>query len=309
MNLNKLILKYLLLCEVQNNLDKKTLKAYRIDLEQFRKFMVDKRDFNSKENISKYICELKYKNYAVKTIKRKIASLKAFFSYLNNEDIIEYNPFQKIKIKIKEPFILPKIIPIRELSILFKYIYQEIQLCDNVSYRYRELVRDRALLELLIGTGMRISEVCMLKKENIVYSRNVIKINGKGSKERVIPICYPTLIDSLMLYSETFSEELIESDYFFINKRKNRLSSQSVRYMIKKYCLLANINLHITPHMFRHTFATVLLDQDVDTRHIQVLLGHSSIVTTQIYTHVTSSKKNEIMKYKNPLSKININKG
>ena len=289
MNLNKLILKYLLLCEVQNNLDKKTLKAYRIDLEQFRKFIVDKSDFNSRENISEYICELKYKNYAVKTIKRKIASLKAFFSYLNNEDIIEYNPFQKIKIKIKEPFILPKIIPIKELSILFKYIYQEIQLCDNVSYRYKELVRDKALLELLIGTGMRISEVCMLKKENIVYSRNVI--------------------DSLMQYSEIFSEELIESDYFFINKRKNRLSSQSVRYMIKKYCLLANIDLHITPHMFRHTFATVLLDQDVDTRHIQVLLGHSSIVTTQIYTHVTSSKKNEIMKYKNPLSKININKG
>ena len=82
MNLNKLILKYLLLCEIQNNLDKKTLKAYRIDLEQFRKFIVDKNDFNSRENISEYICELKYKNYAVKTIKRKIASLKAFFSYL-----------------------------------------------------------------------------------------------------------------------------------------------------------------------------------------------------------------------------------
>ena len=156
---------------------------------------------------------------------------------------------------------------------------------------------------------MRISEACMLKKENIVYSRSVIKINGKGAKERLIPICYPSLIDSLMLYSETFSEELIESDYFFINKRKSRLSSQSVRHMIKKYCLLANINLHITPHMFRHTFATMLLDQDVDTRHIQVLLGHSNIVTTQIYTHVTSSKKDEIMKYKNPLSKININKG
>ena len=305
MNLNKLILKYLLLCEIQNNLDKKTLKAYRIDLEQFRKFMVDKNDFNSKENISEYICELKYKNYAIKTIKRKIASLKAFFSYLNNEDIIEFNPFQKIKIKIKEPFILPKIIPIKELSILFKYIYQEIQLCDNVSYRYKELVRDKALLELLI----RISEACMLKKENIVYSRNVIKINGKGAKERIIPICYPSLIDSLRLYSETFSEELTKSDYFFINKRKNRLSSQSVRNMIKKYCLLTNIDLHITPHMFRHTFATMLLDQDVDIRHIQVLLGHSNIITTQIYTHVTSSKKDEIMKYKNPLSKININKG
>lgn len=309
MDLNKLILKYLTICEIQNNLDRKTLKAYRIDLEQFREFMIDKNDFNSKENVSEYIYDLKYKGYAIKTIKRKIASLKAFFSYLNNEDIIEYNPFQKIKIKIKEPFILPKIIPVRELSILFKYIYQEIQLCNNISYRYKELVRDKALLELLIGTGMRISEACMLKKENIVYSRSVIKINGKGAKERLIPICYPSLIDSLMLYSETFSEELIESDYFFINKRKSRLSSQSVRHMIKKYCLLANINLHITPHMFRHTFATMLLDQDVDTRHIQVLLGHSNIVTTQIYTHVTSSKKDEIMKYKNPLSKININKG
>lgn len=309
MDLNKLILKYLTICEIQNNLDRKTLKAYRIDLEQFREFMIDKNDFNLKENVSEYIYDLKYKGYAIKTIKRKIASVKAFFSYLNNEDIIEYNPFQKIKIKIKEPFILPKIIPIRELSILFKYIHQEIQLCDNISYRYKELVRDKALLELLIGTGIRISEACMLKKENIVYSRSVIKINGKGAKERLIPICYPSLIDSLMLYSETFSEELIESDYFFINKRKSRLSSQSVRYMIKKYCLLANINLHITPHMFRHTFATMLLDQDVDTRHIQVLLGHSNIVTTQIYTHVTSSKKDEIMKYKNPLSKININKG
>ena len=154
MNLNKLILNYLLLCEIQNNLDKKTLKAYRTDLEQFRKFMIDKNDFNSRGNISEYICELKNKNYAVKTIKRKIASLKAFFSYLNNEDIIEYNPFRKIKIKIKEPFILPKIIPMKELSILFKYIYQEIQLCDNVSYRYKELVRDKTLLELLIGTGM-----------------------------------------------------------------------------------------------------------------------------------------------------------
>ena len=162
MDLNKLILKYLTICEIQNNLDRKTLKAYRIDLEQFREFMIDKNDFNSKENVSEYIYDLKYKGYAIKTIKRKIASLKAFFSYLNNEDIIEYNPFQKIKIKIKEPFILPKIIPVRELSILFKYIYQEIQLCDNISYRYKELVRDKALLELLIGTGMRISEACML---------------------------------------------------------------------------------------------------------------------------------------------------
>lgn len=309
MNLKELILQYLLKCELQNNLDKKTLKAYRIDLEQFRSFTIGKDDFFTKESLNEYIYDLKYKEYAIKTIKRKIASLKAFFSYLNYEDIIELNPFYKIKLRIKEPFILPKVIPIKELSILFEYVSEEIKAYDNDSYRYKEIVRDRAVLELLIGTGIRISEACTLKKEHIVYSRDIIKIYGKGAKERIIPIYYPSLIESLKLYSAVFAEELDKSEYFFINKRKNRLSSQSVRNMIKKYCELANINLIITPHMFRHTFATMLLDQDVDTRHIQILLGHANIVTTQIYTHVTSNKKKEIMKYKNPLSKININKG
>lgn len=309
MDLRELILQYLLKCELQNNLDKKTLKAYCIDLEQFRKFMFDKDDFFTKESVNEYIYELKYKGYAIKTIKRKIASLKAFFSYLNYEDIIDLNPFYKIKLRIKEPFILPKVIPVNELSKLFEYVYEEIEKCDKTSYRYKELIRDIAVLELLIGTGMRISELCTLKKENIVYSRNILKIYGKGAKERIIPICYPSLLESLKLYSSIFDEELKQTEYFFINKRKNRLSSQSVRNMIKKYCKLTNINSSITPHMFRHTFATMLLDQDVDTRYIQMLLGHANIVTTQIYTHVTSNKKNEIMKYKNPLSKININKG
>lgn len=309
MDLKELIFQYLSNCEFKNNLDKKTLKAYSIDLGQFSIFMRGKDDFFTKERINNYIYELKDKNYSIKTIKRKIASLKAFFSYLNYEDIIELNPFYNIKIRIKEPFILPKIIPIKELSTLFKYLYLEMKLCDKDSYRYKELVRDIAMLELLIGTGMRISEACMLKTENVMYSINMVKIYGKGAKERIIPIYYPSLIGALKLYSDVFSIELNKSEYFFINKRKNRLSSQSVRNMIKKYCKLSNIYLNITPHMFRHTFATMLLDQDVDIRYIQILLGHTNILTTQIYTHVTSNKKNEIMKYKNPLSKIDANKG
>ena len=146
MNLKELILQYLLKCELQNNLDKKTLKAYRIDLEQFRNFTIGKDDFFTKESLNEYIYDLKYKEYAIKTIKRKIASLKAFFSYLNYEDIIELNPFYKIKLRIKEPFILPKVIPIKELSILFEYVSEEIKAYDNDSYRYKEIVRDRAVL-------------------------------------------------------------------------------------------------------------------------------------------------------------------
>lgn len=309
MDLENLISQYLIKCELQNNLDNKTLKAYRTDLEQFNKFIINKNEFFTKENINEYIYELKYRKYAIKTIKRKIASLKAFFSYLNYEDIIDFNPFYKIKLRIKEPFVLPKTIPLKELSILFEYVFSELNMYDNDSYRYKEIVRDRAVLELLIGTGMRISEVCTLKKENVLYSINTIKIYGKGAKERIIPIYYPSLLEALQLYIDVFAEELSKSNYFFVNKRKNRLSSQSVRNMIKKYCKMANIDLNITPHMFRHTFATMLLDQDVDSRYIQILLGHANIMTTQIYTHVTSSKKNEIMKYKNPRSKINTNKG
>lgn len=309
MDLKKLISEYLIKCELQNNLNVKTIKAYRIDLEQFYEFVLDKNDFYKKENLNEYINSLKNKKYATKTIKRKIASLKAFFSYLNYEDIIDMNPFYKIRLRIKEPFILPKTISVKELSSLFKYISIELEKADKNSYRYKEIVRDNLVLELLIGTGMRISEICKVKKDDILYSMNALKINGKGAKERIVPIYSQSLLSSLKLYDEVYQEELKNSDYFFMNKRKNRLSSQSVRNMIKKYCKLANIEKIITPHMFRHTFATMLLDQEVDSRYIQMLLGHASIMTTQIYTHVSMNKKKEIMKYKNPRLQIDTNKG
>ncbi|EGT0000788.1 tyrosine-type recombinase/integrase [Clostridium perfringens] len=309
MKLEELVNQYLIKCKLQNNLDKKTLKAYRTDLNQFIEFMNNKNDFYKKDKIVEYIYHLNKSYYTIKTIKRKIASIKAFFSYLNYEEIIELNPFYKIKLKIKEPLILPKIIPIDEITTLFQYVYYELGKYNSNSYKYKELVRNIAVLELLIGTGIRIGELCELKRENIVCSSNIIKIYGKGAKERIIPIYNSNMLKSLKLYENLFFEEIAKTDYFFINKRKNMLSSQSVRNMIKKYCKAAKIDLHITPHMFRHTFATMLLENDIDTRNIQILLGHSSITTTQIYTHVSSNKRSEIMKYKNPRNKIFINKG
>ena len=303
MNLENLITIYLDHCKIQNNLDFKTLKAYNIDLSQFREFIEDK-DYLDKSNIEDYFAYLKNKAYKIKTIKRKIASLRAFFSFLTYNDFIETNPFYKIKVKIKDSFLLPRIIPISELNKLFILLDKNIDATDKESYAYKELVRNRAILELLLATGLRVSELCSIKRSNIMYSNNMIKINGKGAKERVIPIYHPRLIDDLTLYEKLFIEDLNNFEYFFINKRKNKISSQSVANMIKKYCRLANISINITPHMFRHTFATMLLEQDVDSRQIQLILGHSSIYTTQIYTHISSKKKNDIMKYKNPLSMI-----
>lgn len=303
MNLEHLINIYLEHCSIQNNLSFKTLKAYKSDLSQFREFMNDK-DFLNKNNIEDYIAYLKSMSYKIKTIKRKIASLKAFYSFLTYQEYIEFNPFYKIKVKIKESFVLPKIITIEDLNKLFNVIEEKIEITNNSKYTYKELLRDRAILELLLASGIRIGELCALKRNNIMYSSNLIKIKGKGSKERMIPIYHPRLIDDLLAYEKAFDEELKCSEYFFISKRKNRISCQSVAYMIKKYSRLAGIGINITPHMFRHTFATMLLEQDVDSRQIQLILGHSSIYTTQIYTHISSKKKNDIMKYKNPLSKI-----
>lgn len=291
MYLKKNIEQYLLKCKSQKNLDNKTIKAYKIDLMQFETFSRNKYDYMSKECIESFLSELQSKQYAVKTLKRKVA----FFSYLNDEEIVLLNPFNKIKIKLREPIILPKTISMKNLSILFNYIEDNLEEVKIHSYRYKETVRDRLILELLITTGIRVSELCDLRKNDIMFSMNMIKIYGKGSRERIIPIYYHTLIDAIQLYLDVFSEELIQSEYFFLNKRKKRLSAQSVRNMLKKYCVLLNINQNITPHMFRHTFATMLLDQDVDCRYIQRILGHSSILTTQIYTHVTSNKLNQIM--------------
>ena len=309
MYLKKNIEQYLLKCKSQKNLDNKTIKAYKIDLMQFETFSRNKYDYMSKECIESFLSELQSKQYAVETLKRKVASLKAFFSYLNDEEIVLLNPFKKIKIKLREPIVLPKTISMKNLSILFNYIEDNLKEVKIHSYRYKETVRDRLILELLITTGIRVSELCDLRKNDIMFSMNMIKIYGKGSRERIIPIYYHTLIDAIQLYLDVFSEELIQSEYFFLNKRKKRLSAQSVRNMLKKYCILLNLNQNITPHMFRHTFATMLLDQDVDCRYIQRILGHSSILTTQIYTHVTSNKLNQIMQHKNPRSKIGSNKG
>lgn len=309
MILKSLVNTYLENCENQNNLDSKTIKAYRIDLNQFISFMIKNNNFYEKEEVIRYIYHLNKYGFKVKTVKRKIASLKAFFSYLNYEDIIDINPFHKIKLKIKMPKMLPKIITVNDITRLFDYVYSQKDVYNDKSYRYKEMVRDIAVLELLIGTGLRVSEVCNIKKEDMIYESNIIKIYGKGSKERIIPIYNKDMINAIEIYEKEFSDELIDSKYFFINKRKNRLSSQSVRNMIKKYCKDCNIQINITPHMFRHTFATMLLDEDVDIRIIQMLLGHSSIVTTQIYTQVTSNKKVEIMKNKNPRGRIIVNKG
>ncbi len=135
---------------------------------------------------------------------------------------------------------------------------------------------------------------------------NIILIHGKGSKERLIHICDPNVLNILNQYYTEYYSQISACGYFFVNNTGNRLSDQSVRDMINKYCRIADIDYHITPHMFRHTFATQLLEENVDIRYIQTMLGHSSINVTEIYTHVTMSKQKDILASKHPRRNMNI---
>lgn len=170
----------------------------------------------------------------------------------------------------------------------------------------KTVLRDIAVIELLFATGIRISELCTIQYQNIDLQNNIIIINGKGAKERLIYICDEHVISALNKYYSEYKINIHCCGYFFVNNIGNRLSDQSVREMINKYCHIANIQQHITPHMFRHSFATLLLEENVDIRYIQTMLGHSSIHVTEIYTHVTMSKQKDILNSKHPRKNMNI---
>lgn len=304
-NFINLTKEYLHFCTTRKNLDHKTIKSYSIDLKQYADFLTDySLDWNEKKSIEKFI-EFMHSKFKPKSVKRKIASLKAFFHYLEVEEILEINPFHKIQIMYKEPFILPKTIPLKTIEIIMNYAYL-IRNRQTTSLGKKIALRNALILELLFATGMRISELCSLTTEQINFNDYIIKIYGKGSKERLIQICNKNVQKLMDEYRTEFNFELNNYNYFFINRLNNRLSEQSVRNMIADYTEKAKIQLHITPHMFRHSFATLLLEEDVDIRYIQQMLGHSSITTTQIYTHTSINKQKDILTVKHPRNKIDI---
>ena len=173
---------YLTYCELQKGLNHKTIKAYRIDLQQYLDFCHPTSCFFEKGKICNYI-EYMHNQYKPKTQKRKIASLKAFFNYLTFEDIISENPFTKINITVREPIILPKTIPLKQLVEILNAAYGQMKLCKS-DYSFKCTLRDIAVLELLFATGLRVSELCHLKSNDVNLTDNYVKAFGKGSKER-----------------------------------------------------------------------------------------------------------------------------
>ena len=293
--------KYLEYCEFRKKLDWNTLKAYRIDLGQFGEYT--KEEIPDKEKIEDYITEL-HKKFKPKTIKRKIASIKAYYSYLEEREMISDNPFRKIKVKFKENITLPRIIPREEIERLLNHMYSREHKKSEKGYKC--WLRDIAVVETLFATGARVYEISNIRIEAVDLNTGLIRLMGKGGKERYVQIASPEILDILKQYYLQNTEAIRRSGFFFVNNRGTRYTEQSIRGMLKKYTRSAGIKRNITPHMFRHSFATYLIEEGVDVSCVQQILGHSSIKTTQIYIHIASKKQAEILKASHPRNRMHI---
>ena len=292
------ISQYLHICQNQRRLSAKTIKAYRIDLAQFSAFKKAHPNGKERETLSAYIVSM---NAVLKprSVKRKIASLRAYYNYLEQENLIECNPFHTLRVDVKTPLQLPRTIPRRVIAQMLSAAHLDLQVAKTPTCK-RISLRNVAVLELLFSSGMRVSELCNLNVGDIDLAEGIIRVFGKGAKERILQIGHPDVLSILQRYQS----EVNSTGAFFRNRNGARLSDQSVRNMVNGYALRVHAPLHVTPHMFRHSFATSLMEENVDIRYIQQILGHSSITTTQIYTHVSMKKQREIMTQSNPRNLI-----
>ena len=281
----KYLQEFKLYIEVEKNFSKYTVRAYSSDILSFL-IWLNERDIKEVNYnvIREYLLYIQQFNYSKTTTARKIASLRTFYRFLYRERIVEANPAMGVHAP-KRGKTLPEFLTEAEIE----------QVMNNVKINTPAGYRNRAILELLYATGMRVSELSNLNFENLNLEENEIKVFGKGAKERIVLVSerakrfLETYIKTVRGLISKGSEMSVNSPVF-INKTGYRLQPQSVRIAIND--VMNNIELpkHVTPHVFRHSFATKMLENGADLRVVQELLGHSSISNTQIYTHVSAER-------------------
>lgn len=289
--------KFINYLQATKNLSEKTLKAYTSDLKQFFVFEKDLLKPDICAFVSFLNGQLKLKNTS---IRRKIITLKNFYNYLIDNEIIDFSPFRKLKFRFKQEKKLPKTLTVIEISKILKCF--EIEPSSLSTFAQKEYIRDAALLDLLICTGIRIGEAATLTLDDIILSERTLLIHGKGRKQRLIYISSSQTwerIKVLIKERKKFSDK-----HLFINRYGQPLSLHGIEDIYKKYVKKAQITTKSTPHYLRHTFATNLLANGADLRSVQEILGHASVATTQIYTEVTTARKKQVLKKFNYRNKI-----
>lgn len=286
MNDEELIEDYLKSLSNIEGYSENTVLAYKNDIYEFLSFLRDEKMakgllYLRNKNIARnYLSYLGRSEIKSSSIHRKISSLSSFYHYLYNEGLVEHNYFNNLELP-KTPKRLPHMVKDDEIMMLFN----SCDLEDKLGFR------DYCILGCLYGCGLRVSELCNMQIKDIDFIERKIKIRGKGNKDRIV-IMYPELSDMLKHYISTYRLELLylskdeENRYVFLNKNGTTLTRVGVRKILEKLVNKCGETYHISPHMLRHSFATALLNNGADLRSVQDLLGHSSLSTTQIYTHV-----------------------
>lgn len=278
--LERYIDKFIRYLEIEKNFSRHTVLNYRLDLEDFKKFLggedLEKVDYL---NLRKYLAMLKEKKLANKTILRHLSCLRSFFRFLTREGYIKNNPTLSLFSPKMEKH-LPLFLTEAEIS----------KLIEAVHPKDERGLRDRAILETFYSTGIRISELVGLNIQNIDFIGGVVKVMGKGKKERIVPIGET----ALLAIRNYLNKRKKQTEALFLNKSGRRITDRGVRNIVNKYIRLAGVKQGVSAHTFRHSFATHLLNRGADLRSVQELLGHANLSTTQIYTHLTTERLKEV---------------
>lgn len=267
---------YLLFLKTEKKLGNNTINSYMLDLEDFFKTFNGSIESCTKKDILAYISSIN--GLEVSTVNRHISSLKSFFNYLVDESIIKVSPMEEVS-SLKSPKKLPKYLSISEVNKLLN-----IPLNSEFDYR------NKAMLELMYATGLRVSELVSIEYSNIDFENSIIRINGKGKKERIIPLGEVASY-YLKVYLSDYRSKLLKRNTYnqvFLNNHGKPITRQGFNYILENIRELTGITKEITPHVLRHSFATHLLEGGADIRSIQEMLGHENISTTNIYTEVVN---------------------
>lgn len=269
-----------------------TIINYKEDLDKYYKFLMDNNiDIKNIEykNILDYIAYLK-SNHKSTSINRSISSIRTFYNYLIKNNYINNNPFNIVNGMKKE----------KKLPEYFKY-NEYVELVNSIDTSTVLGVRNKCIFEVLLATGCRVSELVNIKLSDIDLENNEIRVLGKGKKIRIVYLG-SYAVDSIKEYMSIRSELLKnkDNDYLFLNHLGNKITTRGIRDIIDKILLKSSTNLKITPHTFRHSFATMLLNEGCDLKSVQELLGHVSLSTTSIYTHVSNEELKRVYLHTNP---------
>ena len=284
--------------QATKNLADKTLSAYTSDLCQFFSYEQNILHPNVCSFISHLSSQLRLKDTS---IRRKIITLKCFYSYLVDNEIIDRSPFARLKFRFKQERRLPKTLTVKNVSKILN-CFDTIEYDTLTTFAKFEYTRDAALIDLLISTGIRIGEAAAITLNDIIVSERTLLIHGKGRKQRLIYISSPITWNRIVTLLK--ERKLANGNHLFINRYGRPIGIHGIEYVYNKYLKKAKISTHSTPHYLRHTFATNLLANGADLRSVQDILGHASVATTQIYTEVTTQRKKQVLNKFNYRNKL-----